>query len=641
MRKIHFLLLIPFLLFFGTTGRAQIIDVSDQDAEEDRMGSSIVDDSTKQVYGPTDTRYTFQPFIKYNNLKAFTIDTSVVDFHRFHHVPMSGFRYQNLGNIGTALNPIFYTAPSEIGKMPGFSVYDPFYKQTDEIRYYNTLSPYSRFKIIWGGQGRAITEANYTRNINERINFGFEYKGHFIDKQINRQGRGDRQAQGTYYVLHGSYVSENRKYVALAYFNRIRHRVEENGGVRTQTGLPDDEGFFDDNRQVYLTDTENSDLRTNYHLYHQYELSSLVQLYHEFDRYKQQNRFSSGTQDQSYFPELVIDTASSAYDRNKFVMVKNEVGVKGDIGKTFYNFYYKARRVDHSYAHAFEDSTGISREDLEHFGGVNLRFGNDSLSYIEAFGELQTTGNYKIGGRIRNTWFHAEASSRQSAPTYMQRAYRGTYNEWQNDFESQISTSFSGGFDLRKGRFQFRPSAGYTLISNYLYFKEYLGSDSVYRVAPFQASGDISVLYGEVNFALTFLRRMTLISTTRYTTVSGSSAEAIQVPEIHHLTQLAYNNLLFNGNLEIQVGIDFRWQSDYNGMAYAPSIMQYYVQERFNVYNYPLVDVFINGRVNRGRWFLKVNNVTELLRDTGYFTTPLYPGQTTILDFGIDWIFFD
>ncbi|MEJ2004896.1 MAG: hypothetical protein P8X57_08020, partial [Cyclobacteriaceae bacterium] len=474
MKRYHFLLSLLVLVFLRLQVYGQVIDVSDREGDEDRTGSTIVDDSTKQIYGPQDTRYTYQSFIKYNNLKAFTIDTLVQDFHRFHFVPMSGFRYQNLGNIGTALNPVFFSPPREIGKTPGIRIYEPFYNGTDEVKFYNTLSPFSRFKIIWGGGGRAITEANYTRNINERINFGFEYKGYFIDKQINRQGRGDRQAQGVYYVIHGSYISPNRKYVALGYFNRNRHRVEENGGIRTPTEQPDDEEFFADNRQVYLSGTETSAIRTNYHLYHQYELSNLIQLYHEFDRYKQMNRFSSIPTDRSYFPDPVIET-EEAYDRNKFVLVRNELGVKGDIGKTFYNFYYKARRVDQTYEHLNGDSLSVPATDLEHFGGFNLRFGNDSLSYIEAYGELQTTGNYLLGGSIRNSWFHAEASSRQTAPSYMHQGYKGTFNEWYNDFDSQITTSFSGGFDLRKRAFQFRPSAGYSLISNYLYFKKSMG----------------------------------------------------------------------------------------------------------------------------------------------------------------------
>ncbi|MCA6073295.1 putative porin [Fulvivirga sedimenti] len=628
------------MLFSASGGWSQVIDVNKQNQEEDRRGSSIIDDSTKQVFGPQDTRYTYEKYLKYNNLEIFTIDTLIRNFHRFHYVPASGFMYQDLGNIGTALNPIFPENANEIGKMTGFTAYDPYYKTPDDIKYYNTLSPFSRFKIIWGGGGRALTEANYTRNINERINFGFEYRGYFIDKQINRQGRGDRNVQGVYYHLHGSYVSQNRKYVALAYFNRNRHVASDYGGIQSTTNDPMDDIFFSDNRQVNLTDAQTSDLRTNYHLYHQYELSRLVQVYHSVDRYKQLNRFSDSPVDDAFWPIDVVDSVQD-YDRTKFNVLKNEFGVKGDVGKTFYNFYYKARKLNQNYKYLDSDTLSVPTNDLEHFGGVNLRFGNDSLSYIEAYGEVETRGNYLIGGRLQNTWFHAEARSQRTAPTYMQQAYRGSHHEWSNDFESSITTSISGGVSLSNSWLQFQPSAGYSLLTNYINFRQYYNADSLLLVAPFQAAGDISVLYAELAFSITLWKRLLLSSTTRFTNVSGSSADAIQVPELFHLSQLSYNNILFDGNLEIQVGFDFLWRSDYYAMGYDPAIMQYYVQDQFEVYSYPLIDVFINAKVNRGRWFLKLNNVTELIRGKGYFATPYYPGQATVLDFGIDWIFFD
>ena len=134
---------------------------------------------------------------------------------------------------------------------------------------------------------------------------------------------------------------------------------------------------------------------------------------------------------------------------------------------------------------------------------------------------------------------------------------------------------------------------------------------------------------------------MNLTSRFRWSNVSGSSAQAIRIPELFSLTQLSYNNLIFNGNLDLHTGIDFHWRSDYYAMGYDPAITQYHIQDEFESYNYPLVDVFINARVNRGRLFLKLNNVMELILDRGYFATPYYPGQETILDFGIDWIFFD
>ena len=126
----------------------QVIDVEEQNREEDRRGSSIIDDSTRQIYGPTSTLYTFEPYLKYNKLKAFTIDTTITNFHRFNYVPWSGFRYQDLGNIGTSLNSIFPLQTDQIGTMPGYTTYDPYFKTSDEMRYYNTLSAHSRFKII-------------------------------------------------------------------------------------------------------------------------------------------------------------------------------------------------------------------------------------------------------------------------------------------------------------------------------------------------------------------------------------------------------------------------------------------------------------------------------------------------------------
>ncbi len=637
------------ILSLTTVVHAQVIDVQQQ-KEEDRRGSSILDDTTKQIYGPTTTRYYHEASVKFNRPEFHFVDTSIVNLHRFTVIPRSEFMYQDLGNIGTALNPVFPEVPDQIGATSGFTVYDPYYDDTDEIRYYDTKSPFSKFRIVWGGQGRALTEARYSRNINERTNFGFKYHGYFIDKQIERQGRGDRNAQGVYYMLHGSYISPNGRYRALGYFNRNRHVVQEIGGILTDTENPEDPIFFDENRQIALRTAETVELRTNYHLYHQYTIGKIAQLYHNFDRYKQQNDYNDENLEGNYWPDTVV-SLTPVRDRSKVILYVNEVGIKGDAGKSFYSFYYKARNVDFDYKYLEEDTLDFDTQYLESFGGFNLRFGNDSLSYIEAFGELQLKGNYRLGGRIKNSWFRAEAISTGTEPTYIQKAYRGSHHEWVNDFDLPVTTKFSVDFRVPLGRVLLEPGASYSLRSNYVYFREDLSirdinNDMVmdtlgYTVAPVQAGGDISVLSPQLRFRINFLKNFSLSSLVRYSSVSGTSADAVRVPELFTLTQLAYHNIHFKGNLELQVGIDLHWKSDYYAMGYDPALMQYFVQDRFEVYSYPLVDFFINGKINRGKFFLKVNNLYELISDTGYFSTPYYPGQTTIFDFGVDWAFYD
>ncbi|MBK8292460.1 MAG: hypothetical protein IPK96_17505 [Flammeovirgaceae bacterium] len=63
------------------------------------------------------------------------------------------------------------------------------------------------------------------------MNFGFNYRPILVDKQIQRQGKGDRQTISQYYDFHSSYKSENERYFITGNYRRIRHRVNENGGI--------------------------------------------------------------------------------------------------------------------------------------------------------------------------------------------------------------------------------------------------------------------------------------------------------------------------------------------------------------------------------------------------------------------------
>lgn len=636
-KKIFFVV----LLFGATAAQAQVIDVSEEQ-EEERKGSSILDDTTKQVYGPTTSKFTYQHNIKYNNPKYWVIDTTITELHKYQYMVKKERLYNNLGNIGTPANSIYPQLNDKIGLTSGFNIFDLYWDGPEEIKYYNTRSPYSRFKIIWGGQGRAITDVVYARNIDARSGFGFNYRGLFIDKQIQRSGRGDRNTRGTYYNLHGHYATKDGKYRVLANFIRNKHDVNEYGGIDTEPDAPI-LAYFDENRQLSLQSAENNELRTNYHLYHQYKINNLLQVYHEYDRYKQQNDFIDDLDaDLAYFDIIEVDS-TEVKDRSKIVYNQNELGLKGDIGKTFYNLYFKQRNVDFFYKYLNTDSIpSVDNEVSETYGGFNLRFGNDSTSYIEAFGEYQLGGNFKLGGQIQNNWLFARGETQQSAAPYVYQAYRGTHDVWVNDFESQITTKIEGELSLGLGSFVFKPGVSNTLISNYLYFEEVNPADfDGQTVLPNQASSDINILSPSFGFEYKFWRNFIFKAKAIYNNVSGGSASAVNLPEIYARGRLAYGNINFDGNLEWQVGFDAYYRSTYFANGYDPAAMQFYLQNDFEVEAFPLVDFFIDAKINRGRFFLKLNNVYEIFTDIGYFATPEYPGQTTILDFGFDWAFYD
>ena len=111
---------------------------------------------------------------------------------------------------------------------------------------------------------------------------------------------------------------------------------------------------------------------------------------------------------------------------------------------------------------------------------------------------------------------------------------------------------------------------------------------------------------------------------------------------------IGIRNLHFNSHLQVQIGVDFHWQSTYHALGYDPAIQSYYVVKEYFIKSalsvsqaYPMIDVFFSGKMKRGRFFFKYSNITQVITKSGYMTTFGYPGQRNFLDFGFDFLLFD
>jgi hypothetical protein len=66
------------------------------------------------------------------------------------------------------------------------------------------------------------------------------------------------------------------------------------------------------------------------------------------------------------------------------------------------------------------------------------------------------------------------------------------------------------------------------------------------------------------------------------------------------------------------------------------------LQNGFEVYAYPVADLFLDFRINRTRVLVKYNHFNSgLMQQEGYFVTPDYTGYRSFLDLGITWYLFD
>ena len=613
---------------------------------KNRVGSKVIDDSTKQIYGPKTSTWITEKEIFENKVNYHPIDTSIFNYHRWTYVQRLNNTYKDLGFVGTALNSIFPLLSATIGVSPGYSVYEPYFN-SEEIKYFDTKSPYTRMYVVWGGKGRAATRIEFSRNINPQWNFGFNYRPLLVDKQIQRRGKGDRQTISHYIDLYMAYKTKNDKYSALANYRRMRHTVNENGGVNVT--VPPDSTYaslFLKNTKPKLSYATSVEQRNNFHYFHQFKVGKGLQVYQKGDWGKQYNLYRDDLlQEPDYYDNYEKKLGKDSIkikDSVKYAYLQNEFGIKGNANKVFYNFYYRIKSYEFSYKYLPADSLKFSPRGKEYYAGAKVAYSFDSLNSVSGLVEYLLDGNYRIESELSTKWIDASARRILSKPGFVQNAYRGSFDYWNNNF-SNVQTDHAFVFLKGKlGPLFVSPGVTYTAYQNYIYYQERNGLPTVdQRVLPVQSSGRQILVAPEIRMDFKFFRSFHFRPQAIYSKLIKNDDKALRVPELFINSQFAFEDHLFKRNIEVQIGVDVHWHSAYTALAYDPAIQQFYVQNNVVSPAFPLMDIFLNGKIKTGKFFVKYHNFIQLITKSGHLPTPDYPGQGNVLDFGFELLLFD
>ncbi|MGK7389783.1 MAG: putative porin [Candidatus Cyclobacteriaceae bacterium M2_1C_046] len=647
-----------FLIFIGILFLFPVSEIFAQEEEESvRYGSSILNDTLASDYGPTTVQYFNASSIADNTNRVYHIDTSVYNLHQFSFVDYHNKKFQDLGNIGTAIRPIFYQFPQAIGRTTGFNIYDLYFKGAKDVRFYNTQSPYSRIGVVLGGEGRALTEAEYTRNIDYRSNIGFSYRGTFMDEQVERARRGDRNAEGVYYNFHGNYHTIDRKYWLLASFVRNNQEVDEYGGIfNARPNIPQQipiEGspfklFYTDTIKVSFNNTRTSDLRRQYYIYHEYHISDYMQVFHEFEHYDQLVKFYTNTDadpERRVLPSLILrdselarmEDTTAIGNRNKFDEWSNKIGISGTVGEGFYKLYYQRRNLDFDYSHLNFDFLSFNEVQQENLAGIMMRIGEDPERQLQGKFDYLEGGYYDFFGRISYAPFYGSVQQMKRKPAVLEAAFRGPFNSWKiEDLKDPVTSEIIGGVKFSRENILINGSLTFQRLTDQFYFTR---SDE--RTVGRQNNGTVTALMPKLEISKWWGDHWLTKGEVIYSRVGGDNPEVYPLPDLFTNAQVSYHNISFNGNLEWQLGVDFHWKSAYKAPGYDPLVQQFYIQDNFITPGAPIIDIFLNAKINRGRIFVKYINLFQALEGYGHMPTPYYPGQVATLDFGFNWSFYD
>ena len=645
-----------------------------QQADTGKEGNKIIDDSTKNIYGPKTTHYFFEKDIFENRKTLYAIDTNYSEFHEYSFVQRTKNQYVDLGNLGTAMRSIYFRPVSQIGTLMGYESYTQYGYAINDVRFYDTHSPFTNMFLVLGGNGQNILRFDHSQSIKPNFNIGITAQRSTSDKQYGNVGTTNAQnnlAQNWAFVFHASYSSKDNKYVFLGQFNHLNHSVLEQGGtipdsseykatiedytkLNTVIGLPQTLANFKDiydrssefvnyfNSQVGLpavlsANASSWERRNRTHIYHQYKMAQGFQLYHVFDYSSNSNIYKdidnsiglkNGLYRIAYYPTKITNQDL------RYRLLENKFGIKGRFRDFNYRLHYRSRvfgltgnfnKTDSSY---FQYKQG----NVENFVGLWVDYYlKDSTQRLTVEAEyLVGKKDLMLRGDITTKWFDAGYALVNSSPTLLQQFFASSHLLWKNQFSNMTTNTVYGQINLRTKFLRFSPRLDYSFINDYIYFDE--------TAKPSQYTTGLNVFRFGADFS--FQKKRWLVNGQTYFSKTDND-NIIKIPTFFANLRVAFD-FIFSKVLFVQIGTDIHYKSRYYADAYMPLTQQFYIQNKVQADGYPSYDVFANFRINRVKLFVKFANASyRLWGADGYYSTPFYPGMGRSFGFGVNWPLFD
>jgi len=296
-----------------------------------------------------------------------------------------------------------------------------------------------------------------------------------------------------------------------------------------------------------------------------------------------------------------------------------------------YNYHYNSVLYYDDYTISDKlkgDALSIGAEWIKTFGNLELKADASTILFGDINGNtLKTAVSYQQDSLFSVQGF-AEFTSK--SPDFNKQLYQSDYKDynWQNNFGNEKITTFGGAFISEKWA---SVEASYNVIDNYTYFNE--------ASKPEQATETLNYFKVKLSKAFTY-KKFTLDNTVMYqSVVSGESF--FRVPTWVTRNTLLFSTAVFKGDpLYLQTGVTFSYFSAYKMNAYNPLISEFNIQNTDEIGNFPMLDFFVNLRIQRTRVYLQLENFSAGFTGRNYYSAPTYPYRDLTFRIGLVWNFF-
>lgn len=603
-----------------------------------KTGRAAIDDSTRQKYGPNTMYYFFESDMLNAKDEKRRVDTTLHLFQRYLYTDKSGFLTQNLGNQGTAVRNVFIQANPTLGTSLGYTAYMPYAFSAENIRYFNTKSPYSEVDYNLGAGGQTSLNFSFARNVDSLWNFGFELQRMVADKVLTDAAykQGDQSLLGQWgLVFHTNYRTKNNKYRLLSHVNYFDQGTKDQGGLKLTNGQSELEAlkYIDNAAILSNSGSESNDQFLKLHVYHEFIGFKGLQFFQKIDLHSRTVKYRdvdfTNTLAMKFYPKTYINyikapDKDSIYNENNWTEYSHQTGIKGIYRQFTYRTYLRQR-----YWSVNNPLTSDTKNRFENYLGLWLHQNFSNNIDFTADGEYLLGSDYRLRANFESPWFQASFQRTSTSPSIANNWVYNTSFRWNNDFNNILFDQLNGSLHLTYKKLYFNPSVTIQRISNFAYFDTLANAkQSSDAIGVFRTGIDLGGHWGKFSwFTKVFANTQT-------------GPDIIRMPNILADVNIALN-VQYKKLLYMQFGIDLHHQSAYFVDAYQPAIQQYHLQDKFQLPGFVQADVYLTMRINRVRLFFKFANVNQGLLTDNYYTAYLHPAMGRSFGYGVRWLLFD
>ena len=660
-------LLLILLVFWSIPNFSQDFQMPKGPSQDLNRGGNLqnssIADSLMNRFGDKSTRLNKNPDAKIQDYLMITRlnDTIVVDtsltiekYHKINFLREDDFELIPFSNTGIAYNTLSFSAIKSIKPKMGASNKYISYDSVDDVVYYDLPTPFTELMYRSVFEQGQLLDAVYAVNTSRQFNFSISRKG------LRSLGNYQNFLSNTSnFSFTTNYLSKNRKLKIRSHYSNQKLFSEQNGGISDsdisnfENGNSQflDRGVFDPN----FENAHNEFLGKRFYSDQTYILKEKDSLsnrsleffnsvYFEEKKYKFQQKSS----DEFFGDSFVSQEINDKLFLNSFNLQTGLVLQSDKFGKFNLGLRYIADRyslenyqiddfIDNS-QNINSKTTYLNGSYSKEFSKIKLKLNTENF----IFGDNQSNSFSSIVKfNFKNDNFLALKYNFYSvAPSYNTLLHISNYENynWDNEFDNSATNSISLNLILSN---ILDLDIDLISVKKHVQFEKLIDDNSPginnYSIIPVQYLDNLEVLKiklaRKIKFGKFSIDSKLLLQKTM-------SDNIINLPEIVSRNTFYYSTDMFKKALYLQTGFGVKYFSKFYMNGYDPLLSELYVQNEKEIGEFPIIDFFINAKIQQTRLYFKFEHFNSSFTGYNYYSAPNYPYRDFTFRFGLVWNFF-